>query len=131
MPHLRAFWSYYVRSALPFVSGVSVMVLRDKLDLSAPVLVGLGVVLVVAGPIAIQTVLTLIAEALRGDILLHEMPAAPIARVGTPDWPFLRSRGHSSVRRSLGSATLGSSEATGRSAVQAPRRPVPSGPGAR
>ncbi len=58
--------SYYVRSALPFVSGLAFGLYQDRLHLPLAVMVVVGMVLVVVGPLAIQTVLALVVDALRG-----------------------------------------------------------------
>jgi hypothetical protein len=66
MPSFRSFVTYYVRSALPFVTGLAFGLFLFRFDLPLPVQVALGMVLVVVGPLVIQTILVLLVEALRG-----------------------------------------------------------------
>jgi hypothetical protein len=66
MSPLRSFSSYYVRSALPFLTGLAFGIALFRFDLPLWWQIALGAVLVVAGPLAIQVVLVLIVEALRG-----------------------------------------------------------------
>lgn len=66
MPSLRSFATYYVRSALPFLTGLAFGFFLFRFDLPLAVQVALGMVLVVAGPLVIQTLLVLLVEALRG-----------------------------------------------------------------
>lgn len=63
---MREFVSYYVRSALPFLTGLAFGIGASYLDLPLAVRILAGAVLVVAGPLAIEVVLTLLVEALRG-----------------------------------------------------------------
>ena len=63
---LRRFASYYTRSSLPFLSGLSYGVFLVSWDHPLWLQVLAGLALVVLGPFAIQLVLTLFVEALRG-----------------------------------------------------------------
>jgi hypothetical protein len=83
---VRAFCSYYVRSALPFVTGLAFGLFQDRLHLSHPMLALLALVLVVAGPIAMYTLLTLMAEALHGEVSEHPLPRAPLFRTPERTW---------------------------------------------
>ena len=66
MPPLRAFATYYVRSALPFLTGLAFGLTLFRFDIPLVLQIGAGAVLVVAGPLAIQAILVLLVEALRG-----------------------------------------------------------------
>jgi hypothetical protein len=66
MSPLRSFTTYYVRSALPFLTGLVFGVFLFRFDFPLVWEVVAGLVLVVAGPLAIQAVLVLMVEALRG-----------------------------------------------------------------
>lgn len=66
MPPLRAFASYYVRSALPFLTGLAFGLTLFRFDIPLFWQIAAGAVLVVAGPLAIQVILVLLVEALRG-----------------------------------------------------------------
>jgi hypothetical protein len=76
----RRFASYYMRSALPFLSGLAYGVFLTRWDHPLWLQVLAGLLLVVVGPFAIQLILTLIVDALRG------VPEDPPHRlgVGTP-----------------------------------------------
>jgi len=90
---LRRFTSYYTRSSLPFLSGLAYGVFLANWDHSLWLQVLAGFVLVVLGPFAIQLVLTLIVDALRG---VPDEPGVtprhirPIVRPS--ESPFTRSR---------------------------------------
>lgn len=77
MNDLRTFWSYYIRSALPFASGLAFGLFQERLGLPLPLTVLVGLALVVAGPATIQVVLTLLAEALNGDLAGPSPDAGP------------------------------------------------------
>jgi hypothetical protein len=66
MPLLRAFVTYYVRSALPFLTGLAFGLMLFRFDIPLFWQIAGGAVLVVAGPLAIQVILVLLVEALRG-----------------------------------------------------------------
>lgn len=66
MTQFNRFVSYYVRSALPFLSGIAFGVFLMRWDHPLWLQVLAGLTLVVVGPFAIRLVLTLIVEALRG-----------------------------------------------------------------
>ena len=66
MSPMRRFLAYYIQNALPFGSGVLFTVLAFRLDYAWYWEVLAGAVLVLAGPIVIQLVLTLIVESLSG-----------------------------------------------------------------
>jgi hypothetical protein len=63
---LRKFASYYTRSSLPFLSGLAYGIFLANWDHPLWLQVLAGLALVVLGPFAIQLVLTLIVDALRG-----------------------------------------------------------------
>ena len=81
MPPLHAFAAYYVRSALPFLTGLAFGFMLFRYHLPLPLEIALGAVLVVAGPLAMRVILVLLAEALRGspgdDDLARSMRDAP------------------------------------------------------
>ena len=66
MTALRRFASYYLRSSLPFLSGLVYGAYLVKWDHPLWMQVLAGLALVVLGPFVIQLVLTLIVDALRG-----------------------------------------------------------------
>jgi uncharacterized protein (DUF486 family) len=66
MAILRSFAFYYIRNALPFVTGVAFAVLALRADYAWYYLALAGLVLVVVGPLTIQFLLTLVVESLRG-----------------------------------------------------------------
>lgn len=76
MTALHRFASYYMRSSLPFLSGLVYGAYLVKWDHALWMQVLAGLALVVLGPFVIQLVLTLIVDALRG----------------VPEEPGLRSR---------------------------------------
>lgn len=80
MASVRAFWSHYVRSALPFGSGLAFGLLRGRLDVALPIEILMGLLLVLVGPIVIQAVVMLVSEALHGqppDAHGSTLPDAP------------------------------------------------------
>lgn len=79
MTQLTRFVSYYVRSALPFLSGIAFGIFLMRWDHPLWIQVLAGLILVVVGPFAIRLVLTLIVEALRG------VPEHGELRRGVPD----------------------------------------------
>ena len=66
MTQFNRFVSYYIRSALPFLSGIAFGIFLMRWDHPLWIQVLAGLILVVVGPFAIRLVLTLIVEALRG-----------------------------------------------------------------
>ncbi|MFA7250000.1 MAG: hypothetical protein WC273_10260 [Dehalococcoidia bacterium] len=64
---MRSFGVYYVRNALPFITGVAFVIIAERAALPLPVRVLLGAALVAVGPFAIQLVLTLVVDALWGE----------------------------------------------------------------
>jgi hypothetical protein len=78
--HFNRFVSYYVRSALPFLSGIAFGIFLIRWDHPLWIQVLAGLTLVVVGPFAIRLVLTLVVEALRG------VPDHNEARRGTSDY---------------------------------------------
>jgi len=75
---LNQFISYYVRSALPFLSGIAFGIFLMRWDHPLWLQVLAGLTLVVVGPFVIRLVLTLIVEALRG---VPEHDNAPVPRI--------------------------------------------------
>ena len=74
MTQFHRFVSYYVRSALPFLSGIAFGIFLMRWDHPLWIQILAGLTLVVVGPFAIRIVLTLIVEALRG-VPEHQDPA--------------------------------------------------------
>ncbi len=79
MTQFNRFVSYYIRSALPFLSGIAFGIFLMRWDHPLWIQVLAGLILVVVGPFAIRLVLTLIVEALRG------VPEHQELRRGVPD----------------------------------------------
>lgn len=82
---LRRFASYYMRSSLPFLSGLVYGAYLVKWDHPLWMQVLAGLALVVLGPFVIQLILTLIVDALRG----------------VPEEPALRSRSRGASRSTV------------------------------
>ncbi len=78
MSPMRRFLAYYIQNALPFGSGVLYTVLAMRVDYAWYWEVLVGAVLVVAGPLVIQIVLTLIVESLSGLGDEDEEAASPL-----------------------------------------------------
>ncbi|MBT5775295.1 MAG: hypothetical protein HOH95_13070 [Dehalococcoidia bacterium] len=97
MTQFNRFVSYYIRSALPFLSGIAFGIFLMRWDHPLWIQVLAGLILVVVGPFAIRLVLTLIVEALRG------VPEHQEFRRGVPEHQEFR-RGvpeHQEVRRGV------------------------------
>lgn len=80
---LHRFASYYMRSSLPFLSGLVYGAYLVKWDHPLWMQVLAGLALVVLGPFVIQLVLTLIVDALRGVPEEPGLRARPAPRTRT------------------------------------------------
>lgn len=81
MTTFKRFISYYVRSTLPFLSGIAFGIFLIRWDHPLWLQVLAGLTLVVVGPFVIRLVLTLFVEALRG---VPESRATGMAGVERP-----------------------------------------------
>lgn len=88
MPPLRAFATYYVRNALPFLTGLAFGLALFRFDIPLFMQIAVGAALVVVGPFAIQLILVLLVEALRGGP--GEADALGAAREAPPTFAGLR-----------------------------------------
>ena len=96
MSPMRRFLAYYIQNALPFGSGVLFTVLAFRLDYAWYWETLAGIVLVLAGPIVIQLVLTLIVESLSG---LGEDDEEQVGAPRGPRGLFGNSRDRAGTRR--------------------------------
>ena len=96
MSPMRRFLAYYIQNALPFGSGVLFTVLAFRLDYAWYWEALAGVVLVLAGPLVIQLVLTLIVESLSG---LGDDEEEAVGNLRGPRALFSSSRDRMGTRR--------------------------------
>lgn len=96
MSPMRRFLAYYIQNALPFGSGVLFTVLALRLDYAWYWEALAGILLVVAGPLVIQIVLTLIVESLSG---LGGEDEEPVGALRGPRGLFGNSRNGAGTRR--------------------------------